>query len=136
VALVDIVPTLLELLGKPTDLDRLNGQSLLVPALTPERADPSRPIFCSIASITDKYGTFLRRAVRQGNYALLHDHTLGRYEFFDMVADPREQNDIVGQTEHAARIESMKALLTSSLTGNLRDHKTMKAEAKESKDPE
>jgi choline-sulfatase len=124
VALVDIVPTLLELTGAREDLDRLSGQSLLAPALNEQQTNETRAIFCSIASITDKYGTFFRRSVRIGKYALVGDITRSKFELFDMDADPGEKVDIADQ--HAQRVESMKGLLDASLTGNLRDHTRMR----------
>lgn len=129
VALIDIVPTLLELLGATDHLEGLSGQSLLVPALNPSKVDSSRPIFCTIASIGDNYGTFLRRSLRQGRYALVQDVGKGAFELFDDVSDPKEQRNLANEIEHKQRIATMKEILASSLTGNLRDHKQMRAPA-------
>lgn len=125
VGLVDIVPSLLELTGDRDHLDRLSGQSLLVPALRPDRLDPQRPVFCSIASVSDKYGTFFRRAVRQGDLALFQDVNEGRFSLFDTAADPGEQQDLSVLAEHAARATALRRLLEQSQTGNLRDHTRM-----------
>ncbi len=129
VALVDIVPTLLELIGGHDELDRLAGQSLLVPVLNPSKVDVSRPIFCTIASITDVYGTFLRRSLRQGRHALVQDVGKGRFELFDDIADPQEQKDLAKEPEHKQRLAAMKEILIGSLTGNLRDHGQLKKPA-------
>jgi choline-sulfatase len=125
VALVDIVPTVLELTGNRDEPERLSGRSLLLPALRPDKVDPSRPLFCSIASITDKYGTFFRRSVRQGNLTLIHDVVEGRYSLFDTASDPGERQDVATSPEHAARMPALKELLAASLTGNLKDHTKM-----------
>jgi choline-sulfatase len=125
VGLVDILPTFLELIGENEDLGRLTGRSLLWPALQPAETDGERPLFCSIASVTDKYGTFFRRSLRQGNWALFEDVNEGRFSLFDTTADPAEKNDLAAEAEHAELVQSLRARLEQSLVGNLRDHTQM-----------
>lgn len=127
VALVDVVPTILEAIGEREGADQLTGQSLLVPALRPDRVDPARPIFCDIASVSSKYGTFLRRAVRDGRYALFQDVTEGRYSLFDTQSDPEEREDLTGRAEHAEHAAALQALLRGKATGTLVDHTKMGA---------
>jgi choline-sulfatase len=122
VALVDIVPTVLELVGATSDSAGLSGQSLLFPALSPGRVDPARPILCSVASISDKYGTFFRRSVRTDKYTLLQDVNEGRHALFDARTDRGEQRDLADDPEHAATIQGLRGILDASLTGNLGDH--------------
>jgi arylsulfatase A-like enzyme len=125
VGLVDVVPTILELLDERTDLDRLSGQSLLLPVLRPALAAPDRPIFCNIASLTSKYGTFFRRAVRDGQYTLIQDFNEGRFALFSSSSDLFEHDDLSANPALTAQMQALKALLEASLTGNLRDHTKM-----------
>jgi len=129
VALIDVVPTILEVLGERDGVERLSGQSLFVPALRPDRVDPARPIFCDITSVSSKYGTFLRRAVRDDRYALMQDVTEGKYALFDTVNDPAEREDLSGRAEHAGRMSALRALLDGKMTGNLTDHTKMSSQA-------
>ncbi|MDH3202279.1 MAG: sulfatase-like hydrolase/transferase [Myxococcales bacterium] len=126
VALVDVVPTIMDLVGNDTPRDGLSGQSLLIPALSPTSVDSERPVFCSIASINAKHGVFFRRSVRQGDYALFQDVSNGDVALFDTTTDPAELNDLSRDSRHATRVEALKARLRGSLTGNLHDHEHMK----------
>jgi arylsulfatase A-like enzyme len=121
VGLVDIVPTLHDLLGlgEPTTL--LHGQSLLVSSLAPERADPDRPLFCSIASVTGD--PFYRRAVRAGKWLLTQDVNTATFALYDTEVDPLEQAPIpAGHPQYGP----LKAALGYTKTGNLADHKAIK----------
>jgi arylsulfatase A-like enzyme len=130
VALVDVVPTLLELTGNKTSLESLSGQSLLIPVLARDRLTPNRPIFCAMASVSDKKGTFFRRSVRQDHWSLHQDVRDGAIKLFDIQSDRSEQNDLADEAEHRPVVERMTALLAASLTGNLRDHEQMAKESK------
>ena len=129
VALIDVVPTLMELTGDARSTAGLSGQSLLVPALTPEKVDPNRPVLCSIASVTDRKGTFFRRAVRRKNLALFESVSEGRFSLFDTATDAGELTDVANDPRHGKDLTEMKALLKQSLTGNMHDHKVMRAAA-------
>ncbi|NUP10441.1 MAG: sulfatase-like hydrolase/transferase [Polyangiaceae bacterium] len=136
VGLIDVVPTILEMLGARDDTSRLSGRSLLIPALRPEQVEATRPLFCTIPSITDKYGTFFRRAVRTGDYTLLQDVNEGTYSLFDAKTDRGEQRDLSQSPEHAATFDSLKQLLEVSRTGNLRDHTKMSRPERDQGDEE
>ena len=119
VALIDIVPTIIELLGLDETDAALDGQSLLVPALTPQRASPERPIFCSVISQRAKQGHFFRRAVRSGKWLLVHEMISGRYELYDTDADPDEQNDLYREMANAPHIAALRGTLARALRGDL-----------------
>ena len=119
VALVDIVPTLLELIGAPPDAMSLAGQSLLVPVQEPAAVDPSRPMFCSIYQLLGGRKPFFTRAVRNGEYTLMHEMLSDRVELYDARRDRGEEHDLSEEPERAEAIADLKALLSQSLTGNL-----------------
>ena len=125
VGLIDVVPTILELVGDRANTDMLSGQSLLVPALTPDKVEPARPIFCNIASITDKYGTFFRRAVRDDKFTLMHDVVDGTYSLFDRRNDRAELTDLSKDAAVQGDLSRLRTILDASLEGNLSDHRTM-----------
>ena len=120
VALIDIVPTLVELLGLGPDV-AVDGQSLLFPALEPQRVPPARPIFCAVLSQKPSQGHFLREAVRSGHDLLVHEVIDGRYELFDRRDDPGEHASRALTEEPAkALFERLRATLEAARRGNIR----------------
>ena len=119
VALVDIVPTLLEAIGEDPGEMKLDGQSLLVPALSKQRTDPKRPIFCATLLQGDNHGDFFIRGVRTGSRAYVRDEISGRSALYDITQDFGEANDISKQANEAETAAALDRLLKRSLTGNL-----------------
>jgi arylsulfatase A-like enzyme len=120
VALVDILPTLVELLGLRRDI-AVDGQSLLFPALEPARVSPERPIFCAVLSQKPSQGHFLREAVRSGHDLLVHEVIDGRYELFDRREDPGEHAPrALTDAPAKAVYERLRARLEAARRGNLR----------------
>ena len=115
VSLVDIVPTLLELIGKPDDDATLSGRSLLIPALE-ENAAP-RPALCSTASQRDE--PFFVRSVRLDRATLIEDQLRGTVELYD---DAAEKNDNAHDPARAAQISALRGWLEATRVGTLRDH--------------
>jgi choline-sulfatase len=126
VALIDIVPTLLELTGTREDTEGLTGQSLLLPALKPEAVDKNRPIFCNAASVTDKHGIFFKRSVRTDELTLIEDVNSGVYSLFNSKNDIGEQTDLVSDPSRKEDLERLKAIIQANMTGNLKDHTQMR----------
>jgi hypothetical protein len=92
-----------------------------VSSLAPERADPDRPLFCSIASVTGD--PFYRRAVRAGKWLLTQDVNTATFALYDTEVDPLEQAPIpAGHPQYGP----LKAALGYTKTGNLADHKAIK----------
>lgn len=121
VALIDIMPTLIELLGLDPPSGQIEGQSLLIPALSPTRVDSNRPIFCSIASPGGKLGRFFRRSVRAGKWHYVVDDISGTRELYNLEKDSRELRNLVDQRKHADKAKQLQAILDSHRTGNLMD---------------
>lgn len=112
VGLVDIAPTLLEVIGATEDTAQLDGQSLLV-ALD-GKSEPSRPLFCSLAS-----SQAVRHGVRRSGLFLFVDQTLGQSQLFDTVKDPREEQDLYPERAKDPEVLALETLLRQARTGNL-----------------
>ena len=119
VALTDIAPTLVELLGvkRPAEGD-LDGHSLLLSALAPERLVPERPVFCSVLTQHIAQGIFFRRSVRAGRYMLAQELTGGTEELYDTAADVAEQRPLPAGSAAEVR-ERLRGELSRTMTGNL-----------------
>ena len=88
---VDVLPTVLELVGVAPLSDPIEGVSL-VPILDGRATTPLRAL--SEATYGDP-----KAALRQdGGYKLIDNPTRGTAELYDMVADPGEQTDLWGST--------------------------------------
>jgi len=125
VALIDIAPTLFEVLGLSDGMD-FDGTTLLVPTFAPETMMPARPFFCSVLSQKKKQGNFFRRAVRSGDRALMHDGVTGVYELYNTRADLAEMSNIAGRGSEASERSRLADLLRRSMTGNLAESRLTK----------
>jgi len=88
VALVDLTPTLLELLGSDGAAASLDDQSLFVPAYEPAAVATDRPIFCTVCQVLSGRPSFYRRSVRRASWSLMEDVETGRIELYDRKLDP------------------------------------------------
>lgn len=105
VSLLDVVPTLLELLSLPAP-EGLRGHSL-VPLLRGE-ALPQRPVFAEGFAFDAKL-----QAVIDGDHKLIRDLTTGRLALYDLTADPGEQSDLAASRPEER--ERLGALLDAAL---------------------
>jgi len=105
VSLVDVVPTLLELLALPAP-PGLVGHSL-VPLLHGE-PEPTHPLFA------EGYASYAKlQSVIDGDLKLIRNIETHAVSLFDLAADPGEKNDIAAS--RPADVERMQALLDSTL---------------------
>ena len=115
----DLVPTVLEATGLPPDRFAMDGQSLFIPALAPDRVPADRPIFCSIFQLLSGRKNFFTRSVRTDKHVLVYEALSDHVELYDAVADPRESRDVAGSSPET--VEELRELLRASATGNLWD---------------
>jgi arylsulfatase A-like enzyme len=119
VGLVDVVPTVLELLGLDDEAPRgLDGSSLLLAVRAPERVS-ERPLFCTVVSQKASQGSFARRSVRAGKWKLMSElRGPGPSSLYDVEADPREREPVALEGPAARAAARMEEWLTTQLTGN------------------
>ncbi|MBW1904058.1 MAG: sulfatase-like hydrolase/transferase [Deltaproteobacteria bacterium] len=117
VALTDLVPTLLEVMSLPSDRFAVDGQSLFIPALAPERVSADRPIFCSIFQLLSGRKNFFTRSVRTDKHVLVYETLSDHVELYHAVTDPRESQDVAPSSPET--VENLRELLGASATGNL-----------------
>jgi arylsulfatase A-like enzyme len=124
VGLVDVVPTLQELLDLPRGNMHPDGQSLLLPVLSPEQVRGDRPVFCSVFQVFGGREDFFIRSVRSGKYAFM-DHMLsGKRELFDLETDPEEHDNLLVEGPHEAE-PRLEAMLKESLNSNIFQARTL-----------
>ncbi|MEM9074495.1 MAG: sulfatase-like hydrolase/transferase [Myxococcota bacterium] len=107
VGLVDVVPTVLEAIGRPIPRD-LPGQSALN-LLRGARVDAPRPV---IAGFMEGW-----RSIAVGRYKLIQ-RTHRRWMLFDLREDPREQHDVAAR--HPLVVRYLRGLLGLSMNGQAR----------------
>lgn len=98
---VDVLPTVLDLVGLPTPAD-IMGRSLVregapLPALAEIRLDPEA----------------LLEAVVHDGHKLIHDLTNDTYVLFDLSADPSESRDVADELPD--KLAELKAILAGSV---------------------
>ncbi len=105
VSLVDVVPTVLDLVGAAAagDVDGIDLRPLWDDGRTP--AGP-RHLFAE-GGPSMKQAT--ERSVRDGRHKLIVDLESGRHELYDLDADPGERNDLAD--EKPAKVRALRASL-------------------------
>lgn len=124
VGLVDIAPTLQELLNLPRGTMHPDGQSLLLPVLSPNEVRADRPVFCSVFQVFTGREDFFIRSVRSGRYAFMHHMLSGNRELFDLEEDPGEQRNLLAEGAHDAE-GALEAMLKASLKSNIFQARTL-----------
>ncbi len=116
VRLIDVVPTLLELLdvAAPPDAPALDGESLL-PLLRRRSGESAEEEGATdrVAVATVEWGGSSAMALRDGQRTVIVARDGGdeRVQYFDALADPNEQSDLA-----ASRAEAAEAAATAAAT--------------------
>lgn len=119
VALVDIVPTLIELIGLPYEPSHpLDGHSLLLSASDSPELDRGRPIYCNIVGL-GKGGMYRKRGVRTDTHTFLEQTTGGSEALLYAAADKAEKRPLPLEGEAAETAAQLRQLLTGAMSGNL-----------------
>lgn len=103
---IDFYPTLLDLLDiEDAHVETLPGKSMK-PLLsgTPGTQEIHEELF-----ICEEYGTV--RMLREQRYKYIHRYPFGHHELYDLLEDPREENNLYGLPEQEERILEMRKKL-------------------------
>ncbi|MFZ5830046.1 MAG: sulfatase-like hydrolase/transferase [Planctomycetota bacterium] len=95
--LYDIYPTVCELVGAPVP-DGLDGKSF-APVLRGEKPAIRDSLFLAYEDV--------QRAVRDEQWKLIIYPQINRSQLFDLQQDPQEMHDLIGDPQHAERIEAL-----------------------------
>jgi choline-sulfatase len=106
VGLIDVGPTLLDLIGVPAPAG-LHGRSLL-PAIDGKKLSP-RPIFAEMlpSTATPDY----QEVIVDRGHKLVHKVAQHRFELFDLEADPKQMKNIAEDPAHKALLDDLKSKL-------------------------
>lgn len=106
-SLVDVFPTVVDVLGLPADPQDadLPGRSLRQLANAP--LDPSRTVFSEYHSASSVSGSFM---VRRGSWKYV-SYTGFPERLFDLQADPEENHDLAGDPRYADALQEGRAAL-------------------------
>lgn len=111
---VDILPTIADLLDRASPeaipMPPTDGESL-VPLVTGESSP--RTLFATIGRNDDRSPPL--EAVRTANFKLIHDMRTGTEEFYDVVRDPAEQDNLVSKPASADVLADLRRTLEARL---------------------
>ncbi len=107
---VDILPTLLSMLGIDVD-HRFAGRSIF----SLIGSDETRPIVSEQRRLFAPSGRIPETAVMMGNYKLIKKLKSGAYLLFDMREDPMERENVIDSAPNAAElIEKMESVIQAN----------------------
>lgn len=119
VALIDIVPTLLELLGGDYSHIALDGQSLYLPVHAPDSVKFNRPVFCTIYDVMPGRSAFFNRSVRAGDWVLHEELISGRTELYNVTTDPGERGSLAHVRKYEPVRNELVRIVTTAPQANL-----------------
>lgn len=115
--LIDVMPTLLEMLKVDWDAGSIDGRSLL--GVLEGKAAPDSVVFSEVsiphvhALGTKDWQRVMNlnlRSMQLGRWKLIHDVFHENWQLYDLISDPGETMNLVAQTEDG-RLERMETLL-------------------------
>jgi arylsulfatase A-like enzyme len=105
---IDLLPTLLDLVGAPPAAHEIDGVSIAASLRDPGLAPAERPLFWHYPHYGNQ-GGFPASAVRLGDYKLIERLEDGRLHLYNLKADLGERDDLVDR--EPARAKRMRAML-------------------------
>ena len=105
---VDLIPTLLELIGISTEDYDFDGSSLL--SAIEKGEAKGREVYSE--ALFEPRGEGALQSIRTDDYKFIRKLTLGFEEFYDLVKDPQEKNNIIEKIDNETKINLRKKLNT------------------------
>jgi len=124
VALVDLLPTVLDLVGSRHDRGAMRGRSLAPRLRGEESGDPNRPIFLYRRHYDgekigeDFFAKGEKFGLRRGRFKLIDGPEEGTLELFDLEVDPGEKTNRARSDPE--RVKEMRAVLAQWKVRNAR----------------
>ena len=122
VSVIDIAPTVLELLGSPA-VAGLDGRSLAATCLRPEHGAPPAVAYSEAMVPRLNYGWSELRALRDGSHRYVR---APRPELYELAADPRETRNLYSTASELA--SSFERRLAELIPGHEADAQTAEVE--------
>ena len=97
----DFMPTLLDYLDLPDPNDDMSPGRSFVPALTRKTNDAQDEVV-----VFDEYGPV--RMIRTQEWKYVHRYPYGPHELYDLVKDPGERKNLIGDKSYNALIKDMR----------------------------
>jgi len=117
VASVDIAPTVLEIAGAPVG-DHVQGRSF-VPLLQGTAAEPRESVLIEFYTYENPFPWLLDmdyRAIRTREYKYIHwMHHPDENELYDLVSDPYETRNLIGEPQLAGVIADLRAQMDTAV---------------------
>ena len=120
---IDMMPTIMEMVNIPADaaFEPLQGKSLLPMFQGQEKEE--RPAFCETGGLygpwpsPEAHNVF---CVRKENKKIIYNHATKKWEFYDLMADLQENNNLilVKDSKKKKEIEEYKLLLQKEMERN------------------
>jgi arylsulfatase A-like enzyme len=112
----DVFPTLLDYLGIDNPIaDELPGRSF-APLLRGEADSGNENVV-----IFDEYGPV--RMIRNREWKYVHRYPYGPHEFYDLVSDPTEANNLINDVEYADQADKMRCMLQDWFDAYVNPHR-------------
>ena len=102
VSLIDIMPTLMDLLEISPNLNQLpiQGESLM--PFIKEEVKEERLVFSETGGLSGPYPSPKKHnlfSVRNNSWKLIYQKTVGKYELYNIINDPEERNNLIGTNQ-------------------------------------
>ncbi|MBN1763930.1 MAG: sulfatase [Sedimentisphaerales bacterium] len=117
VELVDLLPTLFDLIGLPRDGLPFQGKSLSAALRGKEKLDPERPVFFQRLNLKPGrkvHGIYVEGpqfGIRMGPWKYIETPEQNKFELFNLLSDPGETNNVFA--EHPRQVSQLKISLNN-----------------------
>ena len=112
VSLIDIMPTLMDLLKITPNFNKLPIQGKSLISFTKEEETEGRIAFSEAGGMSGPYPSPKKHnlfSVRNNSWKLIYQKTVDEYELYNIINDPEERNNLIGTNKEIE--QSLKKLI-------------------------